>query len=165
MTDDEKELKLQAFFDGELPEAEAREVAAWIARDRDAADLQKELRNTRQALAGFEQGINVPESREFYWSKIAREIERTERLEPVKTRVSALVWLRRLLLPVVGLAMVVAAVVFLWQPSPVEAEPEFESTTDDCGAMTYRDEDAGMTVVWFSYDSEHQDQGTSTQIK
>ena len=50
---EEQQLKLQAFVDGELPEADAREVAAHVARDAEAADLLAELRHTRQALADF----------------------------------------------------------------------------------------------------------------
>ena len=54
--DYDAQLKLQALLDGELPEAEASEVANWLARDREAAALLEELRNTREALAGFEAG-------------------------------------------------------------------------------------------------------------
>lgn len=154
MTDNERELKLQAFLDGELPEAEAREVAAWMAREPEAAALQLELKNTRQALSGHERDIKVPESREFYWSKIAREIERTERVEPAKAEVSPLAWLRRVLYPIGGLAAVALAVVLFWPPTKAVAQPEIETALADCGALTYRDEQAGMTVVWFSYDSE-----------
>ena len=52
--DYETQLKLQAFLDGELPEQEARDVAALVARDSEATDLLTELRNTRKALADFE---------------------------------------------------------------------------------------------------------------
>ena len=75
---EEQQLKLQAFLDGELSENDSREVAAWLARDADATALVGELRNTRQALAGFEPALKVPESREFYWSKIQREIQHRE---------------------------------------------------------------------------------------
>ena len=66
------QLKLQAFLDGELPEAEASKVANWIAGDGQASALLEELRHTQEALAGFEAGIRLPESREFFWSKIER---------------------------------------------------------------------------------------------
>ncbi len=75
---EEQQLKLQAWLDRELPDAEARQVEAWIASDPEAARLRAELENTRHALAGFEAGVRLPETREFYWSKIAREIERQE---------------------------------------------------------------------------------------
>ena len=65
--DYEAQLKLQAHLDGELPEGEAREVTNWLARDREAVALYGELRNTRQALVGYEVGVALPESREFFW--------------------------------------------------------------------------------------------------
>ena len=91
---DEQQLKLQAYLDGELPDSEVRAVADWIAKDAEAAGLLAELKNTRGALAGFEAEIKLPESREFYWSKIAREIERAERVEqsvPARTPASIFV--------------------------------------------------------------------------
>ena len=50
--DYDAQLKLQAFLDGELPEAEASEVAKWLARDREAAALLEELRNTARRPGG-----------------------------------------------------------------------------------------------------------------
>jgi len=35
----DSQLKLQAYLDGELPEAEARAVANWLAKDREAVGL------------------------------------------------------------------------------------------------------------------------------
>lgn len=67
-------LKVQAFVDGQLPESEQADIAALIARDSDVHALVKELKQTRQALAGFDEGVELPESREFYWSKIERQI-------------------------------------------------------------------------------------------
>src|SRR4051812_1303740 len=92
---EEQQLKLQAFLDGELSEAEARDVAALVARDADAAALMTELRNTRQVLANFEPDRKLPESREFFWSKIEREIERLEPAPPAVERVSLFTLLRR----------------------------------------------------------------------
>jgi len=84
--DHEKQLKLQAFLDEELSEAEAKEVASWLAKDQEATLLLAELRNTRQSMARFEAGVRLPESREFYWSKIEREIERLEPARPQARR-------------------------------------------------------------------------------
>jgi len=91
------QLKVQAWLDGELPEAEAREIAEWLATDREAAALAGELRNTRQALAGHEAEIRLPESREFFWSKIEREIQRREDLARPTRQESFLARLRRFL--------------------------------------------------------------------
>src|SRR6185369_4424628 len=78
MMEYQNQLKLQSYLDEELPEDEAREVANWLARDQEAVALLTELRQTRQAVTGFEDGIRLPESREFFWSKIEREIQRQE---------------------------------------------------------------------------------------
>ena len=113
-----QQLKLQAYLDGELPEAEAREVANWLARDREAVALLTELRNTRQALAGFEAGFRVPESEDFYWSKIRREIERLEPVEaPVRPAIPWFKRLRGLLIPAAA-AAVLAALVPLYGQRP-----------------------------------------------
>src|SRR5258708_2188103 len=106
---EEQQLRVQAFLDGELPEKDTREVAAWLARDADATALAGELRNTRKALAGFEPELKVPESREFYWSKIKREIERSSPAKAPVESISLFTWLRRVLMPL-GAAAVLALV-------------------------------------------------------
>jgi anti-sigma factor RsiW len=153
---EEQQLKLQAFFDKELPEEEAREIASWLARDADATALHAEMRNTRQALKGFEPELKVPESREFYWSKIKREIERSAPAQVPTEHVSLFTSLRRFLLPLGAVAaLTLVGIITLHQfgggvvhPVPVNA------ILADAGAFTYRDESQGMTVVWLSYPAE-----------
>jgi anti-sigma factor RsiW len=157
--DDNIQLQVQAWLDGELPEAEARRVAARVAQDRETAALAEELRNTRQALAGFEAEIRLPESREFYWSKIAREIERLE-TAPAKPAPQefSFALLRRWLVPASALALVVIAGLLLVRPpAPAvrSAEAESETTVADAGVFTYRDYAAGATLVWLSYPAEN----------
>ena len=88
MMEQEQQLRLQAYLDGELPEAEARAVAEWLSRDGEAMALATELRQTTEALGGFEQGIRLPESREFYWSKIQRQIQREDAPAPSSVTVA-----------------------------------------------------------------------------
>lgn len=158
--DDKTQLQLQAWLDGELPEAEARKVAAQAAQDREAAALAEELRHTRQALAGFEAGIRLPESREFYWSKIAREIERREAAPPEPApREFSFALLRRWLAPASALALVVIAGLLLVRPpAPAgrSAEAESETALADAGVFTYRDYAAGATLVWLSYPADNE---------
>lgn len=156
MMDMEKQLKLQAFFDGELPEAEAREVANWIATDQEAAALHGELKNTRQALSGHEADIKLPESREFYWSKIEREINRLDKQEQAQPASPSFARLFRFLIPASAFAIVAIVGLFAVKNfNPAEgaraAGPELETALTDGGAFTYRDEQEGMTVVWLSY--------------
>lgn len=155
---DEQQLKLQAFLDGELPEKDAREVAAWLARDADATALLGELRNTRHALADFEPAVKVPESREFYWSKIQREIQRLEpETAPAPVRsFSLMTLLRRVIMPVGGLAVLAIAGVLAYNELSPGAPPVHVKAAmlADVGAFTYRDQAQGMTLIWLSYPAQ-----------
>ena len=153
---DEQQLKLQAFLDGELPETDTREVAAWLASDADATALLGELKNTRNALKDSEPALKVPESREFYWSKIKREIERSAPAAAPAETVSLFTWLRRALMPLGAVAMLalvgfIAINTFSGGQRPIAVN----SMLADAGAFTYRDESQGMTVVWLSYPAEN----------
>ena len=153
----EEQLKIQAFLDGELPEKEAREVAAWVARDAAATDLLKELRNTRQALTGFEQDLRVPESREFYWSKIEREMQRQQLMEPLSSSPSVRSLLHRFLIPASAVAaLVVIGLVAGLRVGQVQTgpRPETEMAAADSGAFTYQDYANGTTLVWVNYPAE-----------
>jgi hypothetical protein len=155
--DYDSQLKLQALLDGELPEAEASEVAKWPARNPEAAALLGELRNTRAAMAGSEAGLQLPESREFFWSKIQREIQRLESpaAKPALAPLSAL--LRRFLVPASAIALLFIAGVVLTRPIMLgDRTPaaEIETALADSGAFTYRDYSAGTTLVWLSYPAD-----------
>jgi anti-sigma factor RsiW len=149
----ESQLKLQAFLDGELPESEAREMAALVARDPEATALLAELRNTRKALANFEPDVKVPESREFYWSKIEREIQRSEPEPQSVETVTLFQLIRRFLLPASAMAAVAIAVIVAGRwGSP--GEPDTELTMAGSGMFTYTDYANGTTLVWLSYPAE-----------
>jgi len=156
---EEQQIQLQAFLDGELPEPEACAVAAWLARDAEATALLAELRHTRQALAGLEAEIKLPESREFYWSKIEREIRRCEQPAPARPVVSLWTAWRRFLVPAgVMAALVMVAVVasLQFRASGQPRVPELQTAMADSSAFTYRDYSAGVTLVWFSYPAENE---------
>jgi len=153
----EQELKLQSFLDGELPEAEAREVAAWLARDADAKALHSELRHTRQALKQSEPNALLPESREFFWSKIQRDIARLEPTPAATPAVSPFRWLRRLLVPTgslaaLALAVLVAGGQFGWFSGRLA--PATETAMANASTFTYHDEANGTTLVWVSFPAE-----------
>ena len=158
----EQQLKLQAFLDGELPEREAREILAWTQRDSAAADLLAELKNTRAAMAKSEPHLSVPESREFFWSKIEREIQRLEPQTISAPKISIFTTLRRLLLPASAVATLVIAGLIAHFEFPnnapkavVETVADTDTTTVETtlansDATTYRDASEGTTLVWFS---------------
>jgi anti-sigma factor RsiW len=154
----EQQLKLQAFLDGELPEREAREILSWTQRDSAAAALVAELRNTRQAMAKAEPHLSLPESREFFWSKIEREIQRREPATASAPDVSIYAALRRWLLPAVAVgALVIAGMIARFNVPNATVEtvadadtPTVETTLANSDATTYRDASEGTTLVWFS---------------
>jgi len=158
--DHTKELKMQAWLDDELSDAQARKVAGWLEQDSEAAALAGELRNTRQALEGFEADVRLPESREFYWSKIEREIRRQE--TPASAAApSESYWtlFRRFLVPVSAMAVILlGTVVFLrpTAPSPLAKPAVFETASADSGTFTYYDYSAGATLVWLSYPADNE---------
>ena len=158
----EQQLKLQAFLDGELPDREAREILAWTQRDREAASLLAELKNTRQAMAKSEPHLRVPESREFFWSKIEREIQRLEPQTTSAPKMSFFAAWRRFLLPASAIATLVIAGMLAHFNVPkatvenvadADDTPAVETTLASAAATTYRDAGEGTTLVWFSDDS------------
>jgi len=159
MMEYQKQLKVQAYLDGELSESESREVSAWLANDREAMDLATELRNTREALSGFEKDARLAESRDFYWSKIKSQIEREER--PTASPVPVLSWsarLRRLLMPATGIAVAALMLLVVTHETgqPGVSEGSAETALEDSGAFTYHDSSAGATLVWLSYPADNE---------
>jgi anti-sigma factor RsiW len=152
---EEQQLKIQSFLDGELPEAEAREMASWIARDADAKAMHAELKNTRKAIKASEVNVQLPESREFFWSKIQRDIERLEPARESKPHFSIFDSLRRLLVPVSALAVVVISGFMAYNQLSPEHPTEAEMAMADSSAFTYHDYSAGTTLVWLPFPAEN----------
>jgi len=150
------QLKLQAYLDGELTERDTREVEAVLAGDPEARALLTELRNTTDALADFETDLKLPETRDFFWSKIQRQIQRQDTLAERPTPVPF--W-RRLLIPTGAFAVLVLVGWIGFKSFGPASDTEaavVETFLTDAGAMTYRDEVEGMTVVWLSYPAENE---------
>lgn len=145
------QLRLQAYLDGELPSGEAQSVRDLLARDAAARDLLVELTNTRDVIVAHEATIKVPESREFYWSKIQREISREEKPAAVPS-FSLSAWLQRILVPA-GAVAAVAIAVMLTLPHP--GAGDFSTTSSEAAAFTYHDYATGTTLVWLDYPSEN----------
>lgn len=152
-------LKYQAYVDGELPEAEARKLAEAIAADAAASALVEELRQTKAMLAGNEPQVALPETREFHWSKIQREIERLER-EPVRTSGGWLDAWRRVLAPLSGVAVVVCLAIGILKfydngslPDLTPDLAEIENLSEHSTSFSFRSDN--MFVVWVQ-DAESQ---------
>ncbi len=146
-------LKLQAHLDGELAPDEAREVVARLQRDVEARALFDKLKGARRLLAAHEPGLQVPESREFYWSRIRREIERVEREPEPRPHPAWHVgrWLR-LALPAAAALLFAALLLHRSVASaPLFAVgDEIETPLEERDSFTFRSESAHMTVVWVS---------------
>ena len=151
----EQELKLQALLDGELTGRESEEISALLEQDAEAAALFGELRNTRSALLGNELEIKLPESREFYWSKIEREIMRLEQPAAAPNPSWWTSFRRRYVAAVSGVgvaaALMLAAIV---QFRGLSSDTfSVENLLDETTSLTYRSEANKMSVVWI-YDNE-----------
>lgn len=154
----ERELKLQAYLDGELSPAESAEVERWLDQDAQMVALSTELKHTKTALKAGELEVKCPETREFYWSKIARSIELEER-QAARAAAPQVAWWRKLLVPVGALGALALTVTMLQTgvedphatPSKIAkeiSEAIVEPLDDSMGSLTYKDNTEGVTVVW-----------------
>src|SRR5207237_321933 len=100
MISKEQILKLQSHLDGELPAAEAAEIARLLESDAGVSALRNEMRMVGEVLRSNEAIVPVPETRDFYWSKIAKGIEQAERQTAPAAKVSPWAWLSRWAVPV-----------------------------------------------------------------
>lgn len=157
MSNENWELKLQAYLDGELTDREASAVKDWLTKDAEGQALFFELRNTKAAMAGGEVELKLPETREFFWSKVHREIERRERAVVAVSKINWLAWLRHHLVSVAGATLLTCIVGMLLLRGGAGPLGEMEVASDEMGTYTYRDQQAKMTLVWFYDKSDDSD--------
>jgi anti-sigma factor RsiW len=146
-------IKLQAYLDGELSPRDAREVTVLIEKDAEARALYAELQQTSLALKANELERRLPESREFFWSKIEREIERLDAQPASPATPWWLAFLRRNLAAVSGVGVATALLVLgafqMNWVSPDQLEV-IDNPLDDSSSLSFRSESQKMTVVWIS---------------
>ena len=158
-------LQIQAWVDGELTPAEARRVETALAGDPAAQALAANLRTLQQHLREAEPSLQVPETREFYFSRIARGIEHETRSRERQTadaprRHALLPYWLRWALPAAGL---VAALAFFLRPHdnhpvaataiaavPTMAGHEVDATAPEMTTLTFYSARDAATVVWVS---------------
>jgi anti-sigma factor RsiW len=153
---DERQWELQAYADGELSASARRKVEARLATDAGARALLAELQMVRQALGANEPMPQLPESREFYWSKIEQEINRLESVGEHRAPSPVLQWWRRLILPAAGLAVLALTFGVTVFPKMGRGGSSVEASFPGTEALTYRDQAHGVTLVWLSYPSEEE---------
>jgi anti-sigma factor RsiW len=147
-------IKLQAHLDGELTGREAQQVAALIESDVEARALFGELQQTKTWLKANEPELRLPESREFFWSKIERDIQRLESAPAEKRAPAFLLFLRRHFNAIAGTSVATALVMFVafqmnWL-SPSMFEEIDNPLDDDTGSFSFRSESQKMTLVWIA---------------
>ncbi|MBL9129104.1 MAG: hypothetical protein JNL97_15750 [Verrucomicrobiales bacterium] len=153
--------RIQAWVDGELDAAEARDIAAFVRANSSAAALADNLRGFRDLIRNHPPEPAVDASRDFYWSRIRQGIERAETesadAEPARTRSSSTpAWLAWL---IPGAAIATVAL-FALRPdplhlpgaarasAPVLVEHVVESPLTEVNTLTFYSAADGMTVVW-----------------
>lgn len=148
---EETQLKLQAWVDGELGEAEANRVAELAAEDLEVGQLVAELREVKSAIAGCDLARSVPETREFYWAKIARQIEAESKPQRV-VRPGLMTRWRQFMMPLAGLTTLACIALFTLTPvKPIVAagaEDEINATDAATEATIFHDQSSELTVVW-----------------
>ena len=141
------ELKLQAWLDGELSAAEAEKMQRLASEDPEAGRLVAELRGVSSAFFQAEPKIVFPETREFYWSKIQRQIRREAAVPPVRAT-SWAGYVRRWLAPVAGAGAVAAALLLaLDQSAPRVILNQVSGASSDMKVSTFRDK-TGLNFVF-----------------
>jgi anti-sigma factor RsiW len=155
MINHETELRLQAYLDGEVSSVEVGEISRLLDGDAEARALYEELKATKTLLIGNDVELKLPESREFYWSTIRREIERAEHVQ--STNVSEAVaspWWMRFVAPACVLAAF-GVFVAVSLKSPETSAPllafdghEIDTPLEETSSFSFGSETAGMTVVW-----------------
>jgi anti-sigma factor RsiW len=155
----ETQLKVQAYLDNELSSGDARSVSKLISSDASARELYQELKATRETLAQNEPELQLPESRDFYWSQIQRRIATAERQTVVPP---ARPWWLRIMAPALGTAALFAlllTVVDTNQQNPIVPSPTARAAaaplhqlqqSSDVSTITFRSEAEGVTVVWIT---------------
>jgi anti-sigma factor RsiW len=145
------QLQLQAYLDGELSPRESRHVESCLATDLESRQLLAELRMTQTVLAEHEPQHQLPESREFFWSKIEREIERANCSDEKVIHAGGFTW-RKFLAPLAAAAMVVLGVTVAKFYAPAEDASwnfaEVERFAEEAGSVSFRSESEKVFVVW-----------------
>lgn len=149
----EFQLKMQAYLDGELSAREAQDVEAQMKAMSEAPALLAELQFTRSALRGNEPEYVLPETREFYWNKIERDIMAQEKAAGSPGNSFRFGWLFRYWPQLSGATMAAALLMFAamqfhWFSS--SRWDDIENPLEETGSFTFRSEQQRMTLVWVS---------------
>lgn len=150
----DREIRIQAFLDGELSKSEAAEVQELLARDSKAQALLDELTQTRSVLRQNEPELKLPETREFYWSQIQRRIESAGRVEAAGAKLGFWLAWRRVFAPFAAVAAVAMLAVFSMKHFDMSLDSanshlaEIENLSEHSSSLSFRSQSENMFVVW-----------------
>jgi anti-sigma factor RsiW len=156
----ELELELQAYVDGELSARQACRVENWVKESPEAQALLGELKLVSGLLRGQELERTLPETREFYWSKIQRAIEASARAQRPGSSFLGFGWFFRYWPQLSGAAVAALLLVvgFMHFGALAVPQEEIESPLDGTGSFTFRSEQERVTLVWVSNVRSDQDE-------
>ena len=162
MNENEIQLKVQALVDGELTGLEAEALQQCINDDAKLQHLHAKLTQMRGLIADSELPRTLPESRDFYWNKIAETIEHEKRAgERPSPPTPASRWLLRWLTPLVGVSAVVLLLTLQQPTAPdlgiiLSGDHELELSSDEIDVITYNTDDDSISIVWLDYSMDIQ---------
>lgn len=152
------QLKVQAYLDNELGSGDARSVSKLISSDRYTRELYQGLKATKELVVENEPIVQLPESRDFYWSQIQRRIAAAER-QPAAAPLRP--WWLRIMAPALGTAALFALLltvvdtnkqkpVVVSQAARASAPLHQLEQSSDVSTITFRSDAEGVTVVWIT---------------
>ena len=159
MKENEIELKIQALVDGELTEFEAGKLRDRIKNDIRLQILHERLMQMKDLISKHEMPRVLPESSDFYWSKISQEIEVGGSAAQSSAQSLGMKWVFRRLAPLLGIASV-ALIITLQEPNlpdlGIVLNHNHELLSDEIDVMTFNSADDSMSVVWIDYSMDIQ---------
>ena len=143
----EPEIKIQAYVDGELSDRERTRVEALLNKDAEARALYEALKAMREVVSENEPVLKMPETREFFWSKIEREIQGSERITeaPVQEKTP---WWMKFFVPVGAAACLLAVLTVSPQQGATQSADLSVTEVATSGGFTVYAPEENMTVVW-----------------
>lgn len=144
-----EEQRLARYFDGELPESEAREVAAWIERDTVARARLAELQALRGDLRQTAPDADAVDA-EAAWQSVRSNLGETTASAP-RASFGLPRWAIGAAAAILG-GIAVAALVLPNLPKSDTADAPavqiLESDLELEGSMVYVDPESGWQIVW-----------------
>jgi anti-sigma factor RsiW len=144
-------LEIQALVDGELAPSRRGAVDRLLASNQDAHALRESLAAVQTTLVANEPEFAVPETREFYWSKIQRQIAAEERAtQTAERRTSPVLGVLRWLVPVAGVGALALALALPSHRSVSGTLAAVDNVSASPSSVVYRSDAQGVTVHWIN---------------